>query len=128
MNRDGGDASQASDWFNICNIGALVGTSTISFVGLFIDTSGSMTASTVSASRSKFETDLMNAGLTFAEVLNGRENWITPFTADLSPMVARATTNTTASTTPYDDCENCKAACASYSCDEATECDLACAP
>ena len=84
VNRDGGNAELASDWFNACQLSDL-SPSSIQFVGLFIDTSGSMTLNTVRASYDKFLVDLAAAGLTFAQVFNNQERWIDPFLTTLAP-------------------------------------------
>lgn len=82
VTRDGGNPADASDWFNDCGFGSL-STSGIDFVGLFIDTSGSMALSTVQASYDLFVTTLANAGLSFCKVENSDEDWITPFDTTL---------------------------------------------
>lgn len=82
VNRDNGDPTQASDWFTACGLGILAN-SGIDFVGLFIDESGSMTSYTVSASLAKFEADLTAASLTYCEVYDSTEDWITPFSTTL---------------------------------------------
>ena len=84
VNRDGGNVNAVSDWFNACRLGE-ISTASLRFIGLFIDTSGSMTLSTVQASYNKFVEDLNNTGLVFDEVFNGREEWIDPFLVDLAP-------------------------------------------
>jgi len=84
VNRDGGDTAQESDWFSSCNLG-LLSPANVDFIGFFLDTSGSMTEATVSASLTKFRADVMAAGLTISEVFNGEEDWITPFDTTLAP-------------------------------------------
>jgi hypothetical protein len=81
VNRDNNDTSQASDWLTMCGI---TGTTGIDFVALFIDTSGSMNLGTVQASFAKFQTDLAALGLAYCNVLNGVEDWITPFDAQMA--------------------------------------------
>lgn len=86
VNRDNGNTGQISDWFNICNLAQYTSaTSSINFVGLFIDTSGNMDLGTVQASYNKFLADLSTAGLTIATVQNGAENWVLPFSTTLVP-------------------------------------------
>lgn len=84
VNRDNGNAELASDWLNACQLGDL-SPSSIQFVGLFVDTSGSMTLNTVRSSYDKFLVDLEAAGLTFAQVFNNQERWIDPFLTTLAP-------------------------------------------
>ena len=80
MNRDDNVSAKLSDWYTICNLGALVGPLTsVPYVGLFIDDSGSMHVSTVQASLTEFERKVGIAGLTIRRVVNGNEDWITPF-------------------------------------------------
>ena len=86
MNRDGGDAALASDWFLECDIGT-VDPATVDFVGLFIDESGSMTGATVAASLADFEADMAAAGLTITRVNDPSENWINACDTTLAPMV-----------------------------------------
>ncbi|KAG7373026.1 Dictyostelium Slime mold-like repeat protein [Nitzschia inconspicua] len=89
VNRDDGDAGLVSDWFNICGLG-VYSSSSISFIGLFIDESGSMTLDTVRASYNKFISDLTNAGFTFQEVNNDFEEWVDPFLTTLAPPASGA--------------------------------------
>ena len=78
--------NQVSDWFDICKLSQYTSsTSTIGFVGLFIDTSGSMTLNTVLASYNKFREDVAAAGLSIATVQNSAENWVAPFQTTLAP-------------------------------------------
>lgn len=85
VNRDGGDPNAASDWYDICRLDRFAATS-IEFVGLFIDTSGSMTLATVKASYELFQNRLARAGLTYCSVFNAREDWITPFDTTLGSI------------------------------------------
>jgi hypothetical protein len=73
-----------SDWFNICGFGVYEG-SDIDFIGKFLDTSGSMSLSTVQASNDLFDENVNSTGLTIQEVFNGIEDWITPFLTTLVP-------------------------------------------
>lgn len=76
VNRDNGNANQASDWFSICNLGdALQGT----VVQLSIDNSGSMTNSTVQASIDLLLAKCAQSGLSVQLRGMSRENWIAPF-------------------------------------------------
>lgn len=84
VNRDQGDATLASDWFNDCGLDAL-SPSSVTFLGLFIDTSGSMTLNTVMASYNKFLADIENVPLAYDQVFNGAERWIDPFLTTLAP-------------------------------------------
>lgn len=86
VNRDGGNSTLASDWLTLCELDKLSTNNTIDFVGLFVDTSGSMTLSTVQASYDKFvNVDSKAAGLRIVSVFNGNENWIYPFRSELVP-------------------------------------------
>ena len=80
VNRDGGTAANASDWYDICNIDTLPEGSSIA---LFIDTSGSMTLQTVRASYDAFVAKLNEKNITITTVTNNDEDWITPFLVDL---------------------------------------------
>lgn len=73
-----------SNWFNICGFDIYQG-SDIDFIGKFLDTSGSMTLTTVFASNDLFDQNVSNAGLTNRDVFNSREDWITPFVTTLVP-------------------------------------------
>ncbi|KAG7354438.1 hypothetical protein IV203_003794 [Nitzschia inconspicua] len=73
-----------TDWFSICGFSIYNGT-TVEFIGMFLDTSGSMTESTVSESLALFEENAADAGLTIEQVFNTREDWITPFLTTLVP-------------------------------------------
>ena len=80
VNRDGGTAANATDWYDICNIDTLPEGSSIA---LFIDTSGSMTMATVQASYDAFVAKLNAKNITITTVTNSNEDWITPFLVDL---------------------------------------------
>ena len=80
VNRDGGTAANATDWYKICNIDDLPEGSSIA---LFIDTSGSMTLQTVRASYDAFVAKLNEKNITITTVTNNDEDWITPFLVDL---------------------------------------------
>lgn len=84
VNRDNGNVAAASDWFSTCQLDRL-SPSSVPFVGLFIDTSGSMNLGTVRASYDRFLTALSSANLTYAQVFNGAEQWVTPFITTLVP-------------------------------------------
>ncbi|KAG7351336.1 hypothetical protein IV203_010696 [Nitzschia inconspicua] len=73
-----------TDWFSICGFGIYNGT-TVEFIGMFLDTSGSMDQRTVSGSLALFEQNVAIAGLTIEPVFNTREDWITPFLTTLVP-------------------------------------------
>ena len=74
----------ASDWFDICGLDRL-SPSSITFMGLFVDDSGSMRVSTVGASLSQFETKLAERQVSIIRVYNGLEEWIDPFLTTLAP-------------------------------------------
>jgi len=80
VNRDDSNPGYESDWFAICDIDTLPEGSSIA---LFIDTSGSMTMSTVQASYNKFVAKLNEKNITITTVTNSNEDWITPFIVDL---------------------------------------------
>lgn len=85
VNRDDVSRYPASDWYTICNLAAIAGPFTsIKFVGVFIDDSGSMTTSTVAQSKYLFETRVAAAGLSIQTVVNIQEDWITPFLTTLT--------------------------------------------
>ena len=71
-----------SEWFNICGLGVYSGIQ-IGFVGLFIDTSGSMDETTVTLASQTFLDDLATAGLEVRQVVDDSEYWITPFITSL---------------------------------------------
>jgi len=81
VTRDGGDTSLASDWYTICNIDSIPDGSK---VAMFIDTSGSMTMSTIQASYDLLVSKLNARGITIISVTNQNEDWITPFLTDLA--------------------------------------------
>ena len=80
VNRDDSNPGYESDWFAICDIDTLPEGSSIA---LFIDTSGSMTMSTIQASYNKFVAKLNEKNITITTVTNSNEDWITPFIVDL---------------------------------------------
>ena len=80
VNRDDSNPGNESDWFAICDIDTLPEGSSIA---LFIDTSGSMTMSTVQASYDKFVAKLNAKNITITTVTNSNEDWITPFLVNL---------------------------------------------
>lgn len=85
VNRDTGDSSLASNWFELCELDKL-SPYTVEFVGLFVDGSGSMELETVQASYDKFvNIDSKAAGLEVASVYHSDENWILPFRNKLVP-------------------------------------------
>ena len=53
-------------------------------VALFIDTSGSMTMSTIQASYDLLVSKLNARAITIISVTNSDEDWITPFLTDLA--------------------------------------------
>ena len=80
VNRDNGQVSNITDWYKICNIDDIPDGSSIA---LFIDTSGSMTQSTIQASYNAFLAKLNERNITITSVTNSSEDWITPFLVDL---------------------------------------------
>ena len=76
VNRDGGTAANASDWYTICNLDQIPNNSK---VALFIDTSGSMTMSTVQASYDLLTQKLTARGITYITVQNSQEDWVSDF-------------------------------------------------
>ena len=80
VNRDNGNAADATDWYKICKIDDLPEGSSIA---LFIDNSGSMRTSTVQASYDAFVAKLNEKNITITTVTNSSEDWITPFIVDL---------------------------------------------
>ena len=81
VNRDGGDTNTTSDWYTICGMDNLPDGSK---VALFIDTSGSMTMSTIQASYDLLVSKLNAKSITIISVTNSSEDWITPFLTDLA--------------------------------------------
>lgn len=81
VNRDNGNVNQASDWYSICNLDSLPEGSKIA---LFIDTSGSMTQSTIQASYDLLLSKLAEKNITIITVTNSNEDWITPFLTELN--------------------------------------------
>ena len=80
VNRDNGNAANATDWYKICNIDDLPEGSSIA---LFIDNSGSMRTSTVQASYDAFIAKLNEKNITVTTVTSSNEDWITPFLVNL---------------------------------------------
>jgi hypothetical protein len=80
VNRDNGDATQATDWYKICNLDSIPDGSSIA---LFIDGSGSMKQANVQASYELLVSKLNARGITITTVTNSNEDWITPFLVDL---------------------------------------------
>jgi len=82
--RDNGFEASRSDWFEICRLDRFTA-SAIGFIGLFVDTSGSMTLNTVRASYNFFLSRVADSNNTVANVFNGQERFITPFLTTLVP-------------------------------------------
>ena len=80
VNRDNGNAAQATDWYAICDLDNVPDGSSIA---LFIDGSGSMTQAKVQASYDLLISKLNARGITITTVTNTNEDWITPFLVDL---------------------------------------------
>ena len=76
VNRDGGQVSNASDWYTICGLDSLPDGSK---VAIFVDTSGSMTMQTVQASYDLLISKLQARNMDVITVQNQNEDWITPF-------------------------------------------------
>jgi hypothetical protein len=81
VNRDGGVATNISDWYTLCKLDQIPNGSK---VAIFIDKSGSMTQSTIQASLDYLTTQLSTRQITFIVVTNSNEDWITPFDIDLN--------------------------------------------
>ena len=81
VNRDGGNTNATSDSYTICGMDNLPDGSK---VALFIDTSGSMTMSTIQASYDLLVSKLNARAITIISVTNSNEDWITPFLTDLA--------------------------------------------
>ena len=78
VERDFGDASATSDWFEICELNGLRA-SGVTAVSLFIDISGSMNLTHVNASYLEFLDALDDEGLELKmATFNMDENWIRP--------------------------------------------------
>lgn len=83
VNRDGGNQTYISDWFDICQLNTLASGSVISVA---LDTSGSMTLATVQASYDYFKTRCANAGIEIVWDLRfSDERWIPPHNKGLPP-------------------------------------------
>ena len=82
VNQDDGDPTLASNWLDECGFKNLA-TSGVGYVGLFVDESGSMNRYTVMASLMMLFQDLDAINVTYCTVVNGEENWITPFNTQL---------------------------------------------
>jgi len=80
VNRDNGNAANATDWYTICDLDNVPDGSSIA---LFIDGSGSMTQATVQASYDLLVSKLNARGITITTVTNSNEDWITPFLVNL---------------------------------------------
>ena len=76
VNRDGGNANNVSDWYTICNLDSLPNGSKIA---VFVDTSGSMSMSTIQASHDLLMQKLNARNMDVIVVTNPSEDWITPF-------------------------------------------------
>ena len=76
VNRDGGVVANASDWYTICGLDNLPDGSKIA---IFVDTSGSMTMSTIQASYDQLIAKLQARSMDVITVQNSQEDWITPF-------------------------------------------------
>jgi hypothetical protein len=85
VNRDNNNVANRSDWFTIC---ALNGLPSGTVVSLAVDTSGSMTLSTVRASYDWFIEKCNNAGfILVVDTTFPNERWITPHNKSLPPGV-----------------------------------------
>ena len=80
VNRDNGVATEASDWYTICDLDNVPDGSSIA---LFIDNSGSMRTQYVQASYDLLIEKLNARGITITTVTNAFEDWITPFLVNL---------------------------------------------
>jgi len=85
VNRDSGSVSSASDWFTICGLSTYPANTLVS---LFIDTSGSMTLSTVQASYNKFLTDCQANNIVVAGNSQNRgERWAVDHNKTFSELI-----------------------------------------
>ena len=76
VNRDDTNPSGVSDWYTICKLDQIPNNSK---VALFIDTSGSMTMTTIQASYDLLTSKLTARGITYITVQNSQEDWISDF-------------------------------------------------
>lgn len=81
---DNGNTTLASDWTSLCDLGAIT-SADIDFLGLFVDISASLPASSIQAALDNFYADMASKGIEIREVYNTAEEWITPF---LGPLAA----------------------------------------
>ena len=77
VNRDNGNAANVSDWYTICGLDKLPNNSK---VAIFIDKSGSMTQSTISASYDLLMSKLQARNMDVITKTDMNEDWIAPFT------------------------------------------------
>ena len=77
VNRDNGNAANVSDWYTICGLDKLPNNSK---VAIFIDKSGSMTQSTISASYDLLMSKLQARNMDVITKTDMNEDWISPFT------------------------------------------------
>ena len=81
---DFGDPALASDWTTLCDLGSIT-PADIEFVGIFVDISESMPASSIQASLEKFREDMESKGIAIRNAEDESENWIRPFLGTLAP-------------------------------------------
>ncbi|CAB9502993.1 Chromosome [Seminavis robusta] len=82
--RDDGDSALAQDWASFCGLNEYTA-GNVDRVALFIDSTGSLKESQVSASRDKFIAQLNVSGIQVSRVYNKQENWIRPFMQSFVP-------------------------------------------
>ena len=82
--RSGQNCAAAQDWLSLCGYDNIQA-STVEFLGLFVDNSGSMTQVEVQPSIDLLTSNLNNKGISISEVVNTNENWIAPFLTSLVP-------------------------------------------
>ena len=81
---DNGDPTLASDWTTLCDLDSIT-PADIEFVGLFVDSSGSMYPSHVKAALEQFKADMKSKGIEVKGAYNKNERWIDPFLDKLAP-------------------------------------------
>ena len=82
--RDYGQTTLRSDWVDLCDLGGYTPT-TVPWVAVFVDDSGSLMKYEVNASYNLLVSELQNQGIGVKDVVNADENWILPFLTTLAP-------------------------------------------
>ena len=82
VQRDNGDPTQTSDWFDVCDLDGLR-QSGITAVAIFLDTSGSLSGGQLQASYDEFVAKLAANNLDLLHAIhNEHENWVLPHIMD----------------------------------------------